>query len=341
MSAPLRAEAIVLRWARAYTRGLPDEAAERRLGELASDCHEQRHWGREVGASPVAVATSMVARTLAGLPADLLWRSSQLATARDRSPVTEGRPMGRWIKDNWWIALAGLVGVFLVVFGIGLPLEDRTLGSWIGGGVHVALGLTMLAGIGVRRTRRKRGDVMIAVGTMAMMPWLWTIVLPVLGLLVLVPALIDLSDASAAGGDTEAGAVDDRTRPTPPAPSGPDRLLPAIVGLLTAAVVAAAVIAQPTPAVVLVAAPLSLLVAHLLMRRLNASATTRVGATLVATNFVYGPVLMLAGLIGQDSLDLGGTWGTVVNYLVGDIGVAGLGLLVAGFIASRRQARPA
>ncbi|WP_341253505.1 hypothetical protein [Euzebya pacifica] len=67
-----RAERLVLGWARVYTRGLSADAAERRLGELQSDCHEQRCWGDEVGASPVAVATSMVARTLAGMPADLL-----------------------------------------------------------------------------------------------------------------------------------------------------------------------------------------------------------------------------------------------------------------------------
>jgi hypothetical protein len=326
------AEAIVLRWARAYTHGLPSGAVERRLGELASDCHEQRRWGAEVGASPAAVATSLVARTLAGMPADLLWRSHQLATARDRSPVTEGRSM-RWLRNYWWVVLAGLVGVLLMVMGIGLPIEDRTLGAWLGGAVHLALGATMLLGIQVRRTRRQRGDVMIAVGTLALMPWLWTIVLPVAGLLVMIPALIDAADATAAGPPGPASAGDDQR--------GVDHLLPVLLAILVAAVVAAIVISEPTPAVVLVSPALGLLFAHLLLRQMRTATTLRLGATLVASVFIHGALLMAAVVISQDSLELGGAWGQVVNYLVSAVGIVGLGLVAAGWASTRRQARPA
>lgn len=72
MNAPDRAVALVLGWARLYTRDVAGDARERRLQELASDCFEQRRWGGAVGASPAVLATSMVARTLAGMPADLL-----------------------------------------------------------------------------------------------------------------------------------------------------------------------------------------------------------------------------------------------------------------------------
>jgi hypothetical protein len=207
MTAPDRAESLVLGWARLYTRGVVGDAGDRRLQELASDCFEQRRWGGEVGASPTAVAASMVARTLAGMPADLLWRQAQIATSRDRSLHSRGRPMGRWIKDNWWLALAGVLGAMLTVLGIGLPFEDRTVGAAIGGVVIAALGIGMLVGIRLRRRNRRVGSTLIAVGTLPTFPFFWTIFLPILGLAVLIPALRDATDVADRG--------DIGTRPAP------------------------------------------------------------------------------------------------------------------------------
>lgn len=192
-----RADSLVLAWARHYTRGLPDEVARRRIDELRSDCHEQRCWGSEIGASPAAVATSMVARTLAGIPADLQWRTTQRATLQDRSPAQTGRLMSTWLRHNWWVAIAAILASILIVFGIGLPIADGTTGSVIGGIVIAACGVAILAGIAVRRQRRVTGDVLIALGTLPCYPFFWTIFLPVLGLLVLIPALVDASHASA------------------------------------------------------------------------------------------------------------------------------------------------
>jgi hypothetical protein len=208
MTAPDRAEGLVLGWARLYTRAVDGDAGERRLQELASDCFEQRRWGGEVGASPTAVATSMVARTLAGIPADLLWRQAQIATSRDRSPNPRGRPMGHWIKDNWWLAIAGILGAMLTALGVGLPFEDRTVGALVGGVVIAALGVVMLTGIVVRRRRRRVGDLMIAAGTLPLYAFMWTVVLPIAGLLVAVPAMLDAAEGAAAGRGSR-----DRARP--------------------------------------------------------------------------------------------------------------------------------
>jgi hypothetical protein len=333
MTAPDRAEALVLGWARVYTRGVGD-VGQRRLQELASDCFEQRRWGREVGASPTAVATSMVARTLAGMPADLLWRQAQIATSRDRSLNPRGRPMGQWIKDNWWLAIAGLVGALEIVLGIGLPFEDRTVGSIVGGVVITALGAAMLAGITVRRRRRRTGDLMIAAGTLPLYPFMWTVVMPIAGLLVAVPALIDAADAAAAGPPEE-----------PSAPQhGPDAVTISLVVVLAAVVAAAVVVGEAATAVGLVAPALAVLVAHLLLReRLSAPVAARVGMTAFVAAILTG-LLMIVVVIGSGGeVDLGES---IVPGLVAEVvGVLGLlGLVV--FAASRTRtgrdrARPA
>jgi len=333
MTAPDRAEALVLGWARLYTRGVVGDAGGRRLEELASDCFEQRRWGGEVGASPAAVATSMVARTLAGLPADLLWRQAQIATSRDRSPNPRGRPMGRWIKDNWWLAIAGLVGAFEVVLGVGLPFEDRTVGALFGGVVIAGLGAAMLVGIAVRRRRRRTGDLMVAAGTLPLYPFMWTVVLPIAGLLVAVPAMLDAADAAAAGPPVG-----------PPAPPrGPDAPTTVLVAVLAAVVVVAGVLGEASTAVALVAPALAALVAHLLLRvRLHAPLVARVGMTAFVTAILTGLAMMAVVIGSGGEIDLGES---IVPGLVagvaGAIGLLGLVVFAVSSRTGRDRARPA
>ncbi|WP_238445365.1 hypothetical protein [Salsipaludibacter albus] len=105
--------------------------------------------------------------------------------------------MGRWTRDNWWLVLAALAGTALLFIGVGLPLEDRTLGAVLGGIVHAVAGLAMLAGIAVRRRpgRRALGDLMIGVSALPLAAWFWTIVAPLLALAVMIPAFRDAADA--------------------------------------------------------------------------------------------------------------------------------------------------
>lgn len=335
MTATDLAEDLVLSWAHVYTRGLDDRAGQHRLAELASDCHEQRHWGVEVGASSVAIATSMVARTLAGMPADLLWRQGQLATSRDRSPNPRGRPMGRWIKDNWWLVLAGGLGVATTVLGVGLPFEDRTLGSVFGGIAIAGLGLTMLAGIAVRRRHRVVGDYMIAAGTLPAYPFVWTIVLPVLGLLVLVPAIVDAHDVHARG--SSQNDATDTTRPRPG-----DRVLPVLAALVVAGVVAALVVGTTDVAFALLSPTVALLVAHLATRQTRRAPLARLGLTGIVTGIVHTAFLVAMLLLGDDgAVSVGEGPVYLANGIVAAIGTGGLVAFVVGSIRSRGQARPA
>lgn len=336
MNGPERAQELVLAWARRYTRGLPEATAERRLAELASDCHEQRCWGREVGAPPAAVAASMVARTLAGMPADLLWRYTQIAAAQDRPLGQEGRSMGRLLRSNWWLVLAGLAGSVEVALGASMPLEDFTVGATLRGVFIAGLGVTALAGIVARRRRRVGGDLMIAAGMLPLMPWMWTVVLPIAGLTVIVAAMVDAADAAAAGRsghDTSAAG---------PHPWPQDRVLLALVGVLAAVVFASVIIREEGPAFVLVTPVFAATVSYLaLRRRLGATPLILCGAVLVTASLATAALVAPVGLLLVDDFEVPAVLGTVINTLLGIALLAGGVALFLGLRKARDRARPA
>jgi hypothetical protein len=201
MSAADRAGALVTWWVTTYSRHLPAEVAERRQAELASDLWEQRAWGQAVSAPAPAVALSILRRMTAGVPADLRWRHHQLAATRGRPLVPGGRPVLRTLARNWWLILAALVGLFEVAFGVAIPLEEGASFDTVGGGAIVATaGLLILGGIAVcRRRSRIAGDIMIAIGALPMLPWLWMILPPLAGLTVIVAAAFDSAEARSLG----------------------------------------------------------------------------------------------------------------------------------------------
>jgi hypothetical protein len=201
MSTADRMATVVTWWVARYTRRLPAEAAERRQAELASDLWEQRTYGRLVGASTAAVALSILRRMAAGIPADLRWRHRQLAATRGRPLDVGGRPVLRTLARNWWLVLAGLVSIFEVVFGVGMPFaEGGNPGSIAGGAFIAGAGLLVLGGIIVRwRGSRVVGDRMIVVGALPTLPWMWLILPPLAGLTVILAAAVDAAEARSLG----------------------------------------------------------------------------------------------------------------------------------------------
>jgi hypothetical protein len=201
MSSADRAAAVVAWWVATYSRHLPAKVAERRRAELASDLWEQRAWGRAVGAAAPFVALSILRRMAAGMPADLRWRQRQLAATRGRPLVRGGRPVLRTLARNWWLVLAALVGIFEVGFGVAIPLEEGANFDTVGGGALIAAaGLLILAGIAVRRRwSRVAGDVMIAIGPLPTVAFLWMILPALAGVPVIVAATLDVAEARSLG----------------------------------------------------------------------------------------------------------------------------------------------
>jgi hypothetical protein len=241
--------------------------------------------------------------------------------------------MGRWIKDNWWVVLGGLNATFTTVLGIGLPFEDRTLGSLIGGVVIAALGVSALAGIVVRRRpgRRSAGDLMIAGGQLPWLPFFWTVVPPIVALVVIIAAFIDLSDASATGNDSGRTSGGDR---------GVGRVSIGLMATLVAAAVVAVVHGSPQVALGLVLPLTVALLVHLVAtRRLPGRPVLHAGVVLLLTPMLS---LVAAGLIGlyEDGYVLDQPWSTISEVVGLVMLLSGL-VLVVGGLRQGRQARPA
>lgn len=90
MTVDARAAALVTRWVHLYTRRLPAAVAWERRAELMSDLWEEGAESRAQGRPPAVTAASMVYRALAGVPADITWRSGQLSrlVTRELQPLS-------------------------------------------------------------------------------------------------------------------------------------------------------------------------------------------------------------------------------------------------------------
>lgn len=239
--------------------------------------------------------------------------------------------MGQWIKTNWWLAIAGVLGAMLTVLGFLLPFEERTVGAAVGGVVIAALGTGMLIGIRLRRRNRRLGSMLIAVGTLPTFPFFWTIVLPLLGLAVFIPALLDTADATAQG--------DVATRPTPPRR---DAVMLAASGLLGGAIVASIVIGSQTAAAALCAPPLALLIARVIQRRLPMpNRPTRVGLMMFLTGMSHAALLAVVTFAGDGTVDLGEPIAVATGSVTSAVGVIGLVVWIAAMVTARDRTRPA
>lgn len=103
MTADERAAALVRWWVRLYTRHLPSAVARDRQAELTSDLWEECAAARAAGKSPAATTRSVLSRALAGVPADIAWRSVQQlrVVTRDLQSVTRDAP-ATMIRETAW-----------------------------------------------------------------------------------------------------------------------------------------------------------------------------------------------------------------------------------------------
>jgi len=143
-------------WTRAYTRGLPADVSAERRAEIASDVFEQF---ADDGAAR-ATGTAIVGRTLRGVPADLTWRIEERRMLRNHR-VTDARPTGLralWATATqaWFTPIAVLVGIFSLLFALGVAFEadGKMPGRAVGPVFLLGFAVAMFAGLWLRwRTR--------------------------------------------------------------------------------------------------------------------------------------------------------------------------------------------
>ncbi len=148
-----------------------------------------------VGLSIAAAAVTMVlgiGGPIVALPAIAVITLAVLGTIAWRKPgsVPDG-PAPRFDRSQWWIVPAVVMAGLSIAIGIGLLVDDPKVENVFALGVFGGAGLLTLAGVRARRHRRRRGDLLIAVGTLPTLALFWMIVPALISLTVLVMALID------------------------------------------------------------------------------------------------------------------------------------------------------
>ncbi len=166
---PERMAAVVALWARFYTRRLPEEDARRRVDELAADVHDHIAHERARGAGEHRIVSSVAARMVRGMTADVSWRHER--TRRHRTEEIHVNPTRRSVTRVATVTVVLLLiplalmlvsdgadwGVFDFVFAgaiiagagmlIELTLVTRGLAGYAVAGLGSALGAAaMIAG---------------------------------------------------------------------------------------------------------------------------------------------------------------------------------------------------
>jgi hypothetical protein len=161
-------ETVVLGWVRLYTRGTEIGARDDRRAEIESDLWEHRnHFARE-GEGPSVSSVSILGRWVAGIPADVSWRASQI---RRSDRTTKESIMTSILSRYWWQVLAAFTATVTIYAGIRQFFADEvsagvSAGKIIALVLCVAAGCLTLLGLAVLRTMPRRGPLMVIIGVL-------------------------------------------------------------------------------------------------------------------------------------------------------------------------------
>ena len=113
-------------------------------------------------------------------------------------------PSGKFGVRDWWVVLAGLLGLVEIVMITGQLINDPKWENALALAIVGGLGVVALAGTWFRSRSRSTGDWMIVVGVLPFCALFWAVWPPVVALVVIVMALID----SARGRASEQSATE-------------------------------------------------------------------------------------------------------------------------------------
>jgi hypothetical protein len=178
-------------WTATYTRGLPRECRVERIEEIDSDLWDQRRFAERERQPVAGTAAEVFARTVLGMPADVLWRietGSTLAAHR-RNTVNTSLAMRIGMVSVTILLVALVFNGISIVFGAG---EWDSRGEQVAWGlVFAACPLLAIVGLWLSANRPKLGIALVVVGVVLaslVMFWMAFIIVPV-GLAVIALAI--------------------------------------------------------------------------------------------------------------------------------------------------------
>lgn len=113
-------------------------------------------------------------------------------------------PAGKFGLRDWWVVLAGLIGLTQIVMITGQMISDPKWENALALAIVGGLGALALTGTWFRTRSRSAGDWMIVVGVLPIGAMFWAVWPPVVVLVVIVMAIID----STRGRSSEQGAIE-------------------------------------------------------------------------------------------------------------------------------------
>ncbi len=159
-------EVLVRGWVRLYTAGLEPDHRTERGAEIESDLWEHRNHAAAEYQAPMATSLAVLGRWVAGIPADLSWRTSQL---RQRQEARKELIMTTALSRHWWQALAAVIAAVTVYFGVRQFFSDEVStglnpGKVVALVLFVGFGVLTLVGLGAYHARPRQGAAMIMIG---------------------------------------------------------------------------------------------------------------------------------------------------------------------------------
>lgn len=154
---PQRLSALVVRWVRLYTTGLPRPVAHRRIEEIQADLHDQVVHDRTLGVSDRRIATRIASRMIRGAAADVAWRAHEVRTARTQS--TEEQTVETFTLTRSAVRVSASVLAVLAIPFIGMAISKEV--EWSIADFVLAGTLLGIIGICIEAAIRRRGNLLI------------------------------------------------------------------------------------------------------------------------------------------------------------------------------------
>lgn len=165
-------------WVRFYTRQLPNEAAERRREELASDLWEHTADAKRRGQRRWVHEFEVIGRVLSGLPADLSWRRGILRSLR-RPESGAPMPTTTYSTRSSSLVLTALAVVGIAIGTTSIPIavsfaDEMSGADFLWPALVMTFTTLLCVGLALLTARPQAATALLTIGAAApALAWFW------------------------------------------------------------------------------------------------------------------------------------------------------------------------